>query len=326
MQAPQSRLERFGYSPAQATFLALVARHSGYFLRRQFRACVPRAAEPSLVDFIHAVVTARHAVPLHLDVDTVAYHLSGRALYGALDMPDHPNRRAHERTAVLQRLMALDLVLRYPMWRVLQDEADAVTFFTQARGVSADLLPATRYHHVRDVRRVTVRHFVGTGPIFIPSPDDVVFSYLDADDWTLGRFRAYIARHRRLWATLSGRPTVLFASTDAARVLQADRVWNRTMKTGTKARPLAEVQADCSARDRLEGGALVGLTQSDLDGLREAGRRVSGTQEAVYSAWRRGGEVAMRDVYNAAHRNGPQLETWHVPYRYGAPVHAWGRG
>lgn len=327
MGAPCSSLEVFGYNPAQAAFLGLVARHSGYFLRRQYRAFVPRPADTSLVDFIQRLTVSRHAVPVHLDVETLAYHLTARGLYGALGTPDHPNRRMHERSAILQRLMALDVILRYPMWRLLQGEDEAVAFFTQARGLPVTLLPATRYHHVADVRQVTTRHFIGNGPMFVPSPATVVFSFLDADDWTLGRFRAFLRRHQPLWRALGTGVTVLFVTADATRARGADRVWTRTMGIASTRRSVRELMADCEARQRLEQRELQGLTQADLDALLVAAQRVSRPpDDAAYAAWRRDGERGVQQIVAARDDVACRLETWQVPHRYGMPLRAWGRG
>lgn len=170
MHPQSSPLEAFGYSPAQAAFLALVARHSGYFLRRHCRAALPLDATDEVADFVPQLVDRGHVVPVRLDLQTLAYHLRARGLYRALGMPDHRNRRAHGHTAVLERLLALDVVLRYPTWRVITGETETLAFFVDERSVPPDVLPRTRYHHVRDRQAVTVRHMVADGPIFVPAP------------------------------------------------------------------------------------------------------------------------------------------------------------
>ena len=50
-----------GYTDREAAFLDRVARHSGYFVRRQFLQYIGRATGQTVVDFTRKLVWRRHA-------------------------------------------------------------------------------------------------------------------------------------------------------------------------------------------------------------------------------------------------------------------------
>jgi len=60
-------LEALGYTPRQAQFLALVAVHGGYFLRRQFLASTGRAHGLAAVRFLERAVTRGDVRPFPTD-------------------------------------------------------------------------------------------------------------------------------------------------------------------------------------------------------------------------------------------------------------------
>src|SRR5689334_23975110 len=92
-------LERFGYTSRQAAFLALVARHGGYFLRRQYVAFTGQSHGLATVRFLRRLVERRHARTLST-LDGAVFHLSARPLYAALGEEHNRNRRRADWEAV----------------------------------------------------------------------------------------------------------------------------------------------------------------------------------------------------------------------------------
>src|SRR6185369_6982833 len=103
-------LERFGYTPRQAAFLALVARHGGYFLRRQYVAFTGHPHGLATVRFLRQLVARNHARPVPVCAGH-AFHLYARPLYAALADEHNRNRRAAEWDAVDRKLLTVDFVL-----------------------------------------------------------------------------------------------------------------------------------------------------------------------------------------------------------------------
>src|SRR5438132_1510987 len=58
-------LEQFGYTPRQVAFIALVAIHSGYFVRRHWLKFSRRVHGHCTTDFFAALVAHGHARTIH---------------------------------------------------------------------------------------------------------------------------------------------------------------------------------------------------------------------------------------------------------------------
>src|SRR5436190_12163 len=107
-------LEKFGYTPRQARFIALVAQHSGYFLRRHWLSFAGLAHGHSTIEFLAALVARGHARLVHSGTQGTIYHVSSRPLYAAIGDPDNRNRRQLEPSTIMQKLMVVDLILALP--------------------------------------------------------------------------------------------------------------------------------------------------------------------------------------------------------------------
>ena len=108
---PIASLESIGYLEREASFLYLVAVHSGYFLRRQYNALPAGTAERPL----HAA-SPKGAAPRHIQVIECGhgwhiYHLTSKPVYAALGRRDSQNRRIKGDAHIKSRLMVLDFVL-----------------------------------------------------------------------------------------------------------------------------------------------------------------------------------------------------------------------
>ncbi len=70
-----------GYSEREATFLYIVAVHSGYFLRRQFNQFVSRERGAIATYFLRRATELNHITELPCAEGRRIYHLSDRQVY-----------------------------------------------------------------------------------------------------------------------------------------------------------------------------------------------------------------------------------------------------
>ena len=114
-------LESLGLTPRQTRFIALVALHSGYCLRRQYSAFAGIRYGKNVCDFLEALVARRLAKRFTQRADRGhIYHLQARALYRALGEPEHRNRREASAALIARKIMVLDFVLTPSGYRVAQ--------------------------------------------------------------------------------------------------------------------------------------------------------------------------------------------------------------
>lgn len=172
--SPTTALTRFGYTPRQAAFLALVALHGGFFLRRQYVTFRGAADGTRLTDLLKRAVQRHHATLATYCRATKVYHLFAHPLYDALGIGDSRNRRAAPPAAVTFKLMTLDVVLRHRGATFLATETEKVACFTTTCGLSQAVLPATYYKSPRSGRSATTRYFVDKAPICLTAPGPTV--------------------------------------------------------------------------------------------------------------------------------------------------------
>ena len=87
-------LQRAGYTEREARFLALVAVHGGYFLRRQFEAYAGLRRGETASRFLRRAVSQAHVRSTRYANRTEVFHLFGRRLYRAIGEEDNRSRRS----------------------------------------------------------------------------------------------------------------------------------------------------------------------------------------------------------------------------------------
>src|SRR6266849_8032175 len=112
-------IQALGYSPAEATFLRLVALHGGYFLRRQFLRLIDCRRGQRDQDFIDELIARGHACREVFRQDRHLFRVQSKAIYEALGCENNRNRREHQPSTVRLRLMGLDFVLEHPDYQYL---------------------------------------------------------------------------------------------------------------------------------------------------------------------------------------------------------------
>ncbi len=88
-------LLEFGYTELQATFLYMVAVHSGYFLGRQYDEYSGSDRGGTRQRLIEQLTTNKHATALVSRDQNAVFHLCARRFYEAIGASDNRNRRSH---------------------------------------------------------------------------------------------------------------------------------------------------------------------------------------------------------------------------------------
>jgi len=92
-------IRRLGYNETEATFLYLVATHSGYFTRSQFLRYTQQSKGCLVHRFTTKTLTQGHATAKEYGYQTLVFHLFSRQIYGAKSPAvvegTHPNQAAH---------------------------------------------------------------------------------------------------------------------------------------------------------------------------------------------------------------------------------------
>jgi hypothetical protein len=138
-------LRNLGYATREAEFLCLAALHSGYFLRRQYRAFLgtkPGAADDLLVAKIRNL---GHGRVLTLGFKTQLCHLSARPFYRAIGQENNRHRRMRSDLSIKTKLMILDYVLASPGQTWLATEEERVDYFCCRLAIEPGVLPRKIY-------------------------------------------------------------------------------------------------------------------------------------------------------------------------------------
>jgi hypothetical protein len=283
---PISSLEAVGYLEREASFLYLVAIHSGYFLRRQYSQFVQcdRGAMPTR--FLEKASRFHHLRVIECGQGRHIYHLASKPVYEALGRPDSQNRRIKGDSYIKARLMVLDYVLAHLSANVLEDEAGKVDFFTTQCGVRSELLPRSYAGRLM--------YFPDGFPILISNTRVPSFVFFDEGQVTATRFERYLKQYQPLFAAL-GEFELVFVADNESNSARAKAAFGRFLPADQMrgVTPMTPLGVDhfirfLAVRQQSEVGGQ-GVLSSDLKTLREGeGLYTSLEHQALYAAWKMG--------------------------------------
>jgi hypothetical protein len=172
-------LKGLGFTTRQSRFLATVALHSGYCLRRQYEAFAGIQYGKNVRRFLDALVERRLADRFTGRADRGhVYHLRARSLYRALGDEDNRNRRKGS-AQIARKLMLLDYVLSRPDAEWFATEAEKVHLFVQRFGVPPEALPGRMVRPSDEGTAAHARFFLRMLPLYLSGEAPVVhFVYL----------------------------------------------------------------------------------------------------------------------------------------------------
>ena len=283
---PISSLQAVGYLEREASFLYLVAIHSGYFLRRQYSQFVQcdRGAMPTR--FLEKASRFHHLRVIECGQGRHIYHLASKPVYEALGRPDSQNRRIKGDSYIKARLMVLDFVLAHLSANILEDEAGKVDFFTTQCGVRSELLPRSYAGRLM--------YFPDGFPILVSSTGVPSFVFFDEGQVTATRFERYLKQYQPLFAALGEFELVFVADNESnsarakaafGRFLPADRMRGVTPMTPLGVDHFLEFLS-IRRQSEIQGH---GVLASNLQVLREGeGLYTTLEHQALYSAWKLG--------------------------------------
>lgn len=277
-------LEALGYTTRQAQFLALVAVHGGYFLRRQFLAFTGRAHGLAAVRFLERAVTRGDVRFRPYGRQGRVFHLCARPLYAALGQEHNRNRREAEWDAVVRKLMTLDFVLAHPTVRFVATERDKSLLLQEFR-VRQALWPSRKYAPKRAGSGLTTRYFVDKMPWFREISDPRLWIvYVDAEV-TLRGFETFLEQYRGVLGALSS--GVVYAS-PAPWSGPVRRVFDKVI-VGDEAQchGAAGFRDYCELRARIEAKEWAAISVADLQRYRMLdGTFQTASFGALYQRWR----------------------------------------
>jgi hypothetical protein len=137
---PIVALESLGYTEREASFLYLVAVHSGYFLRRQFDYFIDRYKGSIVMRFLEKARIAGHIQLLDMAHRRQVYHLFYKPIYRLIGAPDSQNRRVKGDADVRVKLMKLDYVLENDRERYLESAQEKLEYFAGARRIDSRIV------------------------------------------------------------------------------------------------------------------------------------------------------------------------------------------
>jgi hypothetical protein len=212
-------IEGMGYTEREASFLYLVAAHSGYFLRRQFDQFIDRHSGAIAQHFLTKARQFGHVTSLDFGQQRHVYHLRHKNFYTLLEDPDSQNRRRKGDAEIKLRLMVLDYILLHLAEEFLSSREEKIQRFAKELGISSKDLPASGPHCERPFAdRILVsydkKRKVGR------------FIFTDEGMRSLARFERFLSDYQRLFTALA-KFEVVYSSDAASNFPAAKRLFER---------------------------------------------------------------------------------------------------
>lgn len=317
-------LEPLGFSPRQARFLATVALHSGYCLRRQYVASAGVGYGKNVRDFLDALVDRQLAERFTLRADRGhVYHLHARTIYRVLRQEDNRNRREASAALIARKVMLLDYVLAHPDVEWVATETDKVDQFADRLRVPRSDLPQRIYAGSRPGGESTTRFFPHKLPVAVAGDPPVAhFVYL-ATDHAGGGFEAFLQDHAGLLGHLPAWTVVAIAPPKLPALAACEGIFARFLARPTVnlVRRSDDLQWYLVTRRTVESGQLARLSVTDINRFRTLRDRFSGSAfDALYRDWlTRGDDVlAAHDAVSSrsARQSVGRLVTEVLPFDY----------
>lgn len=196
-------LSCLGYSEREATFLYMVALHSGYFLRRQFNCAVKRHLGSAAASFLAKAKRAGHVREIQCGAGRLLYQLHAKQLYRIVGLGNSQNRRAKSSLEIHRKLIMLDYVLSHlGKEEFLDSEAARQKFFAQF-GVKTDALTSAK--QFGELLPISVRRIDGNLTVRFP--------FIDEGQKSTAKFERFLSTHDKLLCSLPNFEVVYVATT-----------------------------------------------------------------------------------------------------------------
>lgn len=284
-------------TPRQTRFVALVALHSGYCLRRQYLTFAGLQYGKNVREFLDGLVTRGLATRFAYRRDRgYLYHLSARSVYRAIDQEENRNRRHTSPALIARKLMVLDYVLAHQEREWYATEQDKVALFTARFDVAIGDLPHRVYTATDGVTGPTIRYFIHKLPIYLEGEPPVVhFVHLVTDETGRG-FEQFLIDHARLLARLPAWAIDAVGAGPVDGLSVCQQVFHAFMAGSEGPTPAdpADVQWFFETRRLVDAGKLGGLSVADLNRFRDVRSKFNAPAIArLYARWLVEGDRAL---------------------------------
>lgn len=290
-------VERFGYTMAEARFLRLVARHGGYFLRRQVWQSRCGDLTKTAHEFIEKMIDRKHArLEIHRG-DEDLYRLHFKRIYSAIGLAKSRNRRDHRPATICVRLMALDFVLDHPECEFLTTEEEKLDYLVDTLRIDRGVVPARSF--CIKGRNLT-RHFTDGFPMALSDdqPYSVAFCYIDDSAFSLAAFRSYVAQYRPLFQALDSGVNLIFVTQQQTRFEAARKALRRFSDRLAEAEPVVNINrllAHFPYRLLFERRDTRHLDTPQIRRLQQDLHTFSGPRyDQLFASWKQDGDAAVR--------------------------------
>lgn len=310
---------RLGYEANEASFLALAAIHSGYFVRRQYADYLGLGRGGNEQRFVEKLLQKGHASFTRYHLNKVVYHIRAKSIYNRLGQTDNRNRRDKAPRTLKRKLLCLDFVLAHKGQRFLATESEKVAYFTADREIPLADLPVRRYFS-REAAGPTDRYFVDKLPIFVddsfPSAPVVHFAFVDEGAETLQGFETFLEQYRAL---LSGvRFEVVYVADRSTWFEKAAKLVANIGGSATPFTPEAFELVDYfQVRRKFEARDFAGLDTDRIVRYREQKRQYSdAAHESLYRRWLLEGDKAVGHRGSLSDPARGSFRTMLIPHDY----------
>ena len=282
-------LQQFGYTIREASFLATVALHSGYFVMRQFSPKGGKVAD----QFASKVMDKQHATRKKFVSNASLYHLKSKTIYQAIQQENNRHRRMHDIGHVRLKVMGLDYVMAHPGFRFLPTEEEKLAYFCGERNIPKGVLPTKTY---LGKGGHTERFFVDKFPVRMdPATGKVAFCFVDDSPILLLSFETWLTQYDALIREM-GNAEVVFISTNPGNFEPARKLFWRQFSTMDRAHP-TELLAYFELRKKLEAEQFRGASIATLDRFKKLRKAFSDAKfEDRYRTWWKGAEAVEADT------------------------------
>jgi hypothetical protein len=280
-------LEALGYTEAEARFLYLVAKHSGYFTARQFLAFTGAHWGARTTNFWNKIERLRHARTENFPKSGVFHHLFSRRLYRQIGRENLRNRRAHEIDSIKRRVAILDFVIANQHYEYLETELEKVSYFKEL-AVGPRYLPA-RLYLGHKTSSASVWYFVDKFPMFLGSPSPVLtFTYIHEGTTGLADFVQHLENYLTLFRQLCEFQMLYVSRTDA-HFPKATEIFNALVKIPLESDIAEDLLRYFRVRKMWEQKRYTEVSDVELIFRNEARSRFQGeTFERLYQNWKYG--------------------------------------
>jgi hypothetical protein len=224
---PIPDIERLGYTPREAGFMALVAMHSGFFLRRHFNHYLHKGDGGLAHSFLTKALKNKHVQVLPLGQRRSVFHLCSRILYRLCGIKESQDRRTKADRTIKTMLLCLDYVIDHPHQHFFRTKQQKLEYFRDTLHISLNKLPSLDL--VTPTAGKHRSYFPDRFPISIlpeteSQPRRISFCFVDDGIETLGPLWRFLLRHGQLVRSLPSSEIVYVAETkrhfvDAGRML-----------------------------------------------------------------------------------------------------------